>query len=140
MHYHFKIHKEGRGYWAQCVELVGCITQADTLKELKGNMEEALNLYIDEPSGSTFLAPLPERKLDRSKSLAQVSVDPEVAFAFMVRRYRIQSKMTQKQAAKKLGMTNLYSYQRLERKCNATLAVIGKIKSLFPDFSVDYAF
>ncbi len=140
MHYHFKVHKETRGYWAECVELEGCVTQGDTLKELQSNMEEALNLYLDEPVGSTFLAPLPDDKLDRSKKLIQVSVDPEIAFAFMVRYHRIQRKMTQKQAAKKLGMNNLYSYQRLERKCNATLAVIAKVKNLFPDFSVDFAF
>ncbi|MBF5059753.1 type II toxin-antitoxin system HicB family antitoxin [Candidatus Neptunochlamydia vexilliferae] len=140
MHYHFKVHKETRGYWAECVELEGCVTQGNTLKELQSNMEEALNLYLDEPSGSTFLAPLPNDKLDRSKKLVQVAVDPEIAFAFMVRYHRIKRKMTQKQAAKKLGMSNLYSYQRLERKCNATLAVIAKVKNLFPEFSVDFAF
>jgi antitoxin HicB len=44
MKYHFKIYKKDGGYWAQCIELEGCITQADTLKELYKNMQEALNL------------------------------------------------------------------------------------------------
>lgn len=60
MKYHFKIHKEGKGYWAQCIELEGCITQADSRKELKKRMQEALNLYIDEPVDSKDLAALPD--------------------------------------------------------------------------------
>lgn len=51
MNYHFKIHKEGKGFWAQCIEFEGCITQADDLKSLKNNMQEALNLYIEEYDG-----------------------------------------------------------------------------------------
>ncbi len=139
MHYHFKIHKEGRGYWAECVELKGCITESDTKKELEKNMFEALNLYLEEPADSTYLAPLPDKKLDRSHSLVCIGVDPEIAFGFMVRYYRIKKKMTQKQAAKKLGMANIYSYQRLEKRCNATLSMISKIKKLFPELSVDFA-
>ena len=46
-------------------------------------------------------------------------------------------KMTQKQAAKKLGSSNLYSYQRLEKRCNARIDMIAKIKTLFPNFSID---
>lgn len=33
MFYHFKIHKEENKFWAQCLELPGCITQADSLIE-----------------------------------------------------------------------------------------------------------
>ena len=33
MEYHFKIHKEKNGYWAECIELSGCNTQGDTLEE-----------------------------------------------------------------------------------------------------------
>jgi len=42
MYYHFKIHKEPDGYWAECIELEGCVTQGDSLDELQKNMEEAL--------------------------------------------------------------------------------------------------
>jgi predicted RNase H-like HicB family nuclease len=44
MHYHFKIHKENNGYWAECCELEGCVTQGDTLEELYKFCDEALNL------------------------------------------------------------------------------------------------
>lgn len=138
MQYHFKVHKEGRGYWAECIELEGCFTQASSKKELLKNMQEALNLYLMEPDDSNYLAPLPNDKA-RGKSIQKVKVDPEVAFGFMVRYHRISSNMTQLQAAKKLGFRNLYSYQRLEKRCNARLDMIAKIKSLFPSFSIDFA-
>lgn len=48
MRYHFKVHKEKEGFWAECIELEGCVTQADTKEELNLNMQEALNLYLEE--------------------------------------------------------------------------------------------
>lgn len=61
MYYHFKIHKEKNGYWAQCIELKDCITQADTLDELHKNLYEALNLYLNEPDSSSIHFPLPKK-------------------------------------------------------------------------------
>lgn len=140
MKYHFKTHKEGNGFWAECVELEGLLTQADSKEELWDNMQEALNLYLQEPVESDYLAALPNPKLSKKSNLVQVNVDPEIAFAFMVRYHRMKKKLTQKEAAKRMGFKSLYSYQRLEKKCNATLEMISKIKTLFPDFSIDFAF
>ena len=140
MKYHFKTHREGRGFWAECIELEGLLTQADTKEELWENMNEALNLYLQEPVDSDYIAALPNPKLNKKTNLVEISVHPEIAFAFMVRYHRLKNKLTQKEAAKKMGFTSLYSYQRLEKKCNATLEMIAKIKNLFPDFSIDFAF
>lgn len=140
MKYHFKIHKEKKGFFAQCIELEGCITQGNSMKELLLNMEEALNLYIQEPEDSKELAPLPNPSMRKSKSVVEVSLDPEIAFSFMVRYYRIRHGMTQAEAARKMGFDSLYSYQRLEaKKCNPSLKILHRIKQVFPDFSVDYA-
>nr|NGX27718.1 hypothetical protein [Chlamydiota bacterium] len=97
MKYHFKIHKEGKHFWAQCVELEGCITQGTSLKDLRKNMQEALNLYVQEPESSKDLAALPDESIRRSKSIEEVSLDPQIAFSFMVRYYRIKYGMTQHQ-------------------------------------------
>ncbi|MFW9874986.1 MAG: type II toxin-antitoxin system HicB family antitoxin [Candidatus Thorarchaeota archaeon] len=140
MKYHFKVHKEGDGFWAECVELDGCITQGDSKKELFKNMQEALNLYLEEPEDSTFLAPFPRKNLKITRSIIEVPVDPEVAFGFMVRYHRIKKGLTQKKASLELGMKNLYSYQRLEKRCNATLEMIGKLIKIFPKFSLDRIF
>ena len=140
MKYHFKVHKEGSRFWAECLELDGCYTQADSMEDLYEMMQEALNLYISEPENSTRLAELPDDSIKRSKNVVEVPVDSEIAFSFLVRYHRIRHGMTQQQAAKKLGFDNINSYQRLERKkCNPNLKTISKIKELFPEFSLDFA-
>jgi predicted RNase H-like HicB family nuclease/DNA-binding XRE family transcriptional regulator len=140
MKYHFKVHKEGKHFWAKCLELDGCYTQADSINELSRMMKEALELYISEPEGSTDLAPLPDDSIRVSKTVVEVPVDAEVAFSFLVRYYRIKYGMTQSQVAKKMGYANVNGYQRLERrKCNPNLKTLSKIKEIFPDFSLDLA-
>lgn len=140
MKYHFKIHKEGQFFWAQCIELEGCVTQGKSIEELQDNMAEALNLYIQEPEDSDDLAAFPDPSIKKSKNVVEVSVDPEVAFAFLVRYCRLTQGLTQKEAAKKMGFDKIYSYQRLEgKKCNPNLKTISKVKQVFPNFSVDFA-
>ena len=140
MKYHFKIREEKKGFSASCIELEGCVTQGDSLKELYANMREALNLYVQEPEDSKDLAFLPDDSIRKSKSIVEVALEPEVAFSFMVRYHRIKQGMTQREAAKEMGFDTIYSYQRLEAKrCNPSLKIISRIKKIFPDFSVDDA-
>ena len=140
MKYHFKIHKEDNGFWAQCIELTGCITEADSMDELHRNMQEALNLYVEEVEDSKDLALLPDESIQLTRNIVEVPLDPQIAFAFMVRYCRIKHGLTQQQAAKKMGFETIYSYQRLESKrCNPSLRIITKIKQTFPEFSIDYA-
>ena len=138
MFYHFKIHKESNGYWAECIELDGCITQGDTLKELEYNMFEALNLYLDEPSDSKVIFPLPKKSIS-GKNIKKVPVDSKIAFSLYLKHYRNKRGLTQKQVASLLGMKNIYSYQRLEssKSANPSLKTIEKIKSVFPEFKLD---
>lgn len=140
MKYHFRIHKEGKVFWAECIELKGCYTQANSMEKLYRNMQEALSLYVQEPEDSKDLAPFPDESIRKSKNVVEVALDPEVAFPFLVRYYRIKNGMTQQAAAKKMGYDKVYNYQRLEaKKCNPTLKIISMIKKVFPDFSIDYA-
>ena len=37
MYYHFQVNQEENGYWANCIELKGCVTEGDTLLELEKN-------------------------------------------------------------------------------------------------------
>ncbi|MCC6127579.1 MAG: type II toxin-antitoxin system HicB family antitoxin [Chlamydiae bacterium] len=137
MRYHFKVHKEKKGFWAECVELPGCITQGDTREELYANMQEALNLYLEESEDSEYLAPLPKTSIKVGRSIIGVPVDPSVALAFSIRRQRIKQGLTQREAANQLGMKGIYSYQRLEKRCNPTLDVIYRLILLFPALSLD---
>ena len=136
MTYHFRVHREGGRLWAECVELEGCLSQGRDRAQLQKNMREALNLYLAEPESSTVLFPPPSRRQFR-KNVEPVEVDPEVAFCMRLRELRLRSRLTQKQAARRLGMSSLYSYQRLERRSNPSLRTVKKVKSLFPDFSLD---
>jgi predicted RNase H-like HicB family nuclease len=43
--------KEG-GYWGECPELEGCYSQGESLDELKNNMKEAIELYLESISGN----------------------------------------------------------------------------------------
>lgn len=137
MRYHFKIHKEKGSFWAECIELPGCVTQGNTKEELYANMHEALNLYIEESEDSQYLAPLPKKLIKCNPGLVEVSVDPSVAFAFSIRYQRIKQGLTQREVADQLGMKGIYSYQRLERRCNPTLDLIHKLVLLFPALSLD---
>jgi len=138
MYYHFKIHKEPDGYWAECVELEGCVTQGDSFNELQKNTEEALNLYLDEPDNSDVTFPMPDKEV-KGENIVGVSVLPKIAFALMMRILRKQRGLTQSEIAKLLGMNNIYSYQRLERskQANPSLTTLAKIKKVFPDLNVD---
>ena len=137
MKYHFKIHREKKGFWAECFEIPACITQGDTREELQENMQDALHTYLEEPEGSQYIAPLPKRSIKTSRNVVEVPVDSSVALAFSLRRERIKNGITQQEAAERLGMKGLYSYQRLEKKCNPKLEMIFRIVSLFPALSLD---
>ena len=140
MQYHFKVHKEDKFYWAECLEISGCVTQADSLDDLKISMQQALNLYLEEPEGSKDLAPMPDLTIKKSKNIVEVRVDPQIAFAFLVRFHRLSSGMTQRQVAKQMGFDNIFSYQRLESpKSNPSLKTISKLVEVFPDFPIDQA-
>jgi predicted RNase H-like HicB family nuclease/DNA-binding XRE family transcriptional regulator len=134
--YHFRVHKEAHGVWAECLELEGCVTQGRGRAELETHMQEALNLYLEEPESSTAVFPQPATG-PFGRDVAEVDVDPGVAFSMQLRQLRLRSKLTQKQAAQLLGMDSLYSYQRLERRSNPSLRTIRKITTLFPDFPLD---
>lgn len=136
MKYHFKLHKEGKGYWAECVELKGCFTQAETLVELKDNLKDALDLYLDEPEDSKVLFPLPKKRV-KGQNIVQVEVNPQIALAFLLRRERLKKKWTQVVVAKLLGMP-LYSYQRLEnsKTANPEWKTLTKLLQIFPELDI----
>lgn len=140
MQYHFKIHKEGEGFWAECIELPGCVTEANSREELYENMQDALNTYLEEPADSKYIAPLPKKPKKGSRNIVEVPVDPSIAFPFLIRRQRLKEGLTQQQVAKLLGMKGLFSYQRLERRCNPTLEQITKLIGVFPSLYVDKIF
>ena len=141
MKYHFKIKKEKNGYWASCIELDGCQTQANTLEELHTNMKEALDTYLDEPPTSSTEFPLPKESV-KGHNVLEIECDVQIAFAMLVRQARLKYKLTQKKAAEKLGYKNIFTYQKLEnaKTANPTLTTIKKIKEAFPRLNLKVVF
>ena len=140
MIYHFRIHKEKKGYWAECIELPGCRAQSDEMSALNEECAEALNLYLDEPEDSKLIFPLPKTSLKPSPKIIAVEVKPEIAFSFLMRRTRLKLGFTQHQMRELLGFQTLYSYQKLEtsRFANPTLKSLTQILKKLPQFPLKH--
>lgn len=139
MKYHFKIHKEGKGYWGECVELKGCVSQGKNFRNLEKNLKEALDLYLAEPETSRVIFPMPKKGV-KGKNILEIDVDQQIALAFLVRTERLKKKLTQKEAAKRLGVP-LYSYQKLEsaKTSNPEWKTIIKLRKVFPHLNLNLA-
>jgi predicted RNase H-like HicB family nuclease len=92
MKYHFKVHKEGKGFWAECLELKGCITEGDSIEELNTNMQDALNLYVSEPEDSKDFAAFPDESIKKAKNIVEVPLEPLIASSFLARYQRMREK------------------------------------------------
>ena len=88
--------------------------------------------------GLQVIFPLPRPKI-RGAGIVAVEVEPSVAFSVQLRQLRLRSGLTQAEAARRLGMNSLYSYQRLERRPNPSLSMMKNVKRVFPELSVDLA-
>jgi antitoxin HicB len=136
--YHFKIHKEKKGYWAEGVEIPWANTQADTLEELRKNMKEVLELCLEEPDDrSTFIPPMPKEM--KGRNIVEVTPDPAIALAALIRKERIEAKLSQREMAARLGIKHVSQYQRLEsgKTANPEFATLRKLKAEFPTLSLD---
>jgi antitoxin HicB len=138
MYYHFKIHKEKKGFWAECVEIDGIFTDGRTRDELYENMQEALNLHMSEPAGSNIVFPC-ARKTIKGRGIVKVKANHSVVFANELRRLRKEKGLTQTEAKEIMGLDHLTSYQRLEnpKSANPKLSTLIRIKEAFPKFPLD---
>jgi len=135
--YKFQVYSDDSGYWGECRELPGCVSQGESKEALEENLREALNLYLEEPSDSNTPVAMPDSKQSAASDSLSIPVEPEIAVGVLLRNARKECRMTQRQVADSLGMKSLYSYQRLERRANPTLALLKRIKQVFPQISID---
>lgn len=45
--YRFQVHNDDDGLWAECIDVDGCHTQADSMKELRKMAKEAIELFLE---------------------------------------------------------------------------------------------
>lgn len=124
--YQIKIHKEGKGYWGEFIDLPGCFTSADTKVELLENARDALTLYLDEARDPKWDVPAPRNR--RGKGYTWITPYPDVAIPLMIRNARKKHGLGQPALAKKLGIT-VQQLQKLETpgKSNPTVKTLAKI-------------
>lgn len=141
MFYHFKYSKDERGgYFAECLEIKDCFTEGDTIEELKRNMKDVLNLYLDEPE-ENIIFPLPlEDKKVKTNNIIKIKVEPNIALSLYLKYLRKNHNLTQKQITEKLGYKSTWAYQKLERGkySNVQLKTLSKVKEIFPEFDVNF--
>ena len=123
------------------MELYGCTTQGDAMKELRENMQEALNLYLEEPEDSDILPPLPNEKNRKVKNIEKVKVDPMIAISLLLKHYRIDKGKKQAEMKKLLNFNNIFMYQRLEHnRSDLRMSTLDRIKEAIPDFDLNAVF
>ncbi|MBW4419917.1 MAG: type II toxin-antitoxin system HicB family antitoxin [Myxacorys californica WJT36-NPBG1] len=66
------IEKDEYGYYAYCPELKGCQTQGESLEEVKANIHEAIELYIETLSDE-------EKQTLLSQEILTMTVEVQVA-------------------------------------------------------------
>ncbi len=66
------IEKDEEGYYAYCPKLPGCQTQGDSLEEVKANIKEAVELYLETLSNS-------EKQALVSKEIMTMTLEVQVA-------------------------------------------------------------
>ena len=139
MVYHFKVHKEDDGFWAECIELEGCRTQGDSLDELQANAKDAVDLFLSEPADSSVQFSSPKRMKAVKGKVLSVGVDPQVALAMRIRQARLKRKLTQTQVAKLMKIKNVSAYQKYEnaKTCNPGIVQLANLKRVLPSLGVD---
>ena len=133
MTYHFNIHEdETSGYYAECIELPDCATQGHTIEELRANMKDVLDLYLDEPEDSSIVFDPPDSTL-KGPHIEAVPVDPFIALKTSLRASRKYSGLTQTDVAKAIGAKSVHTYQRYESgEANPTLKTLIRLKQVLP--------
>ena len=86
--YHFRVHHDSDGMWAECIEIPNIKTQSkdNTMKNMNKNMKEALNLYLDEPDWSIEI-PLPDNRIELFKDvIVEVPAYPHIVLRTLFNR------------------------------------------------------
>ena len=94
--------------------------------------EEALNATLESEVERGLPLPAPSKKprAGRGREVIFVPLHPEVRTAFLLRSWREQAGLSQRQVARRLGIST-QAYQRMERpgRSNLTVATLDRIAS-----------
>ena len=124
--YQAKLHEEDGGCWAEFPDLPGCFTQGDSREEALENAREALSLWLEEARDPDWEVPVPKTR--RGKQYVWVTPYEDVSIPLMLRQARQRKGLSQRELAKKLGMS-VQQLQKLEcpGKSNPTVRTLAAV-------------
>jgi antitoxin HicB len=124
--YQAKLHKEGSGYWLEFPDLPGCFTQGKSRAEALENAREALSLWLEEARDPHWDIPVPKAR--RGRQYVWVAPYEDVSIPLMIRQARQRKGLSQRELAKKLGMS-VQQLQKLEcpGKSNPTVRTLAAV-------------
>jgi antitoxin HicB len=125
-----KYDKSDDCYLVEFPDLLGCVTNGETVDEARKMAIEALTGYLDSIDLRNMDIPEPSRI--KGKSVYYISPEPKTAFAVWMKLNRKKKKLSQKKAAEMLGVS-VQAYQKYEnpKQANPTLTTLIKIENVF---------
>lgn len=124
--YQALIERDGRGYLVSFPDLPGCVTEGRTKDEAHKNAREALSLFLEEARDPRWEVPVPRRR--RAAKYEWIRPFADVAIPLMIRQARARHGLSQRQLAKRLGVS-VQQLQKLETpgKSNPTVKTLAAI-------------
>lgn len=121
--------KESRTYGVRFPDHPGIVTYGQTFEEAVEMAKEALSALFE--SEFDRKQPLPTSHKPRTKTgdkTVFVPLMPEIRLAYLIRSWREDAGLSQKQLAERLGIS-FQAYQRMERpgRSNLTVATLQRI-------------
>ena len=124
--YQAKLHKKGSGYWLEFPDLPGCFTQGDSREEVLEHAREALSLWLEDARDPDWDIPVPKAR--RGRQYVWIEPYEDVSIPLMIRQARQRKGLSQRDLAKKLGMS-VQQFQKLEYpgKSNPTVRTLAAV-------------
>lgn len=121
--------KKSKTYGARFPDHPGIVTFGSTFEEAVDMAQEALAAALE--SDFDREQPLPPSHKPRVKEGAKgvfIPLEPEIRMAYLLRRWREEAGLSQKQLAQRLGIS-FQAYQRMERpgRSNLTVSTLQRI-------------
>ena len=129
MEYVAYVSREGKHWLAEFPDCPGCQTFADSGDALPAAAQEALEGWLEAHlvDGQVPPGPKAHKRAPSGSRLAPVRIDPALAVALQIRWARARERMTQRQLAKKAGVSQ-QQIAKLERPGeNPTIDTVKKI-------------
>lgn len=121
--------KKSKTYGVQFPDHPGIVTYGQTFEEAVEMAQEALSAALESDFDRDQPLPTSHRpKSKRGKKTAFIPLEPEIRMAYLLRSWRENADLSQKQLADRLGIS-FQAYQRMERpgRSNLTITTLQRI-------------